>query len=68
MKKAVSEKPVVDEEKFEETVKEWEEKLATAYEEYKKKQETTATQNGEYIEKKHAENSILLRDFGRILS
>ncbi|CCD73870.1 HMG box domain-containing protein [Caenorhabditis elegans] len=45
LKKAVSEKPVVDEEKFEETVKEWEEKLATAYEEYKKKQETTATQN-----------------------
>ncbi|CAI5444804.1 unnamed protein product [Caenorhabditis angaria] len=39
LKKVVDEKPVVDEEKFEETVKEWEEKLKEAYEEYKKKLE-----------------------------
>lgn len=45
LKKVVSEKPVVDEEKFEQTVKEWEEKLVTAYEEYKKKQTETASQN-----------------------
>lgn len=44
LKKVVSEKPVVDEEKFEEAVKEWTEKLAIAYEEYKKKTDT-ATQN-----------------------
>ncbi|CAB3402567.1 unnamed protein product [Caenorhabditis bovis] len=39
MKKVVSEKPVIDEEKFQETVKEWEGKLAEAYVEYKKKQD-----------------------------
>ncbi|EGT33803.1 hypothetical protein CAEBREN_09141 [Caenorhabditis brenneri] len=45
LKKVVSEKPVVDEEKFEQTVKEWEEKLAAAYEEYKKKKTETASQS-----------------------
>uniref|UniRef100_A0A1I7TNJ1 HMG box domain-containing protein n=1 Tax=Caenorhabditis tropicalis TaxID=1561998 RepID=A0A1I7TNJ1_9PELO len=45
LKKVVSEKPVVDEEKFEQAVKEWEKKLATAYEEYKKKQTETAAQS-----------------------
>ncbi|CAO4370295.1 unnamed protein product [Caenorhabditis nigoni] len=45
LKKVVSEKPVVDEEKFEQTVKEWEEKLAAAYEEYKKNKTDSATHN-----------------------
>lgn len=46
LKKVVNDKPVVDEEKFEETVRGWEGKLATAYEEYKKKQSESAAQNG----------------------
>ncbi|KAF1761366.1 hypothetical protein GCK72_009622 [Caenorhabditis remanei] len=45
LKKVVSEKPVVDEDKFEQTVKEWEEKLTAAYEEYKKNKTDSATQN-----------------------
>ncbi|CAI2347835.1 unnamed protein product [Caenorhabditis sp. 36 PRJEB53466] len=45
LKKVVNEKPVVDEQKFEETVTEWEGKLAVAYEEYKKKQADAASKN-----------------------